>query len=127
MRFFFANSSENTITNNSEVLTPSLFQLVSTDANGIVLPLPAELGPLPLYPQSDGFYSVLGPPITHVIHEAEVNGSTNDPHTLAYNPTLTPSRGNVFCGSSNCSGNRFAPTPLPPFRPSARLSFFHTD
>jgi len=35
---------------------PSSFQLVSTNASGIPLPLPAELGPLPLYPNGDSFY-----------------------------------------------------------------------
>ena len=41
------------------------FNLVCADAAGIAQPLPAELGPLPLYLDEDGFYSVLGPPLSH--------------------------------------------------------------
>ena len=74
-------------------------------------PLPAELGPLPLYPDDDGFYSVLGPPLSHVAHGDQANGPINN--TLAYNQikisaTLSPPRNKVFCGSSYCSGYRFA-------------------
>ena len=94
----------------------SAFQLVSCDAIGVAQPLPAELGPLPLYPLGNGYYSVLGPSLGQTIPEDHDNGSPND--TPAYNhtgidlaPTLTPSRDKVFCGSK-CSGNRFAPLPL---------------
>jgi len=103
-----------------------LFQLVSRDALGVAQPLPAELGPQPLYPLGDGYYSVLGPLLGQAILEDPANGSPNN--TPAYNhtgidlaTTLTPSRNKVFCGSSKCSGNRFAP-------PSAvDLSFTQTN
>ena len=41
------------------------FSLVGTDAAGIAQPLPRELGPLPLFLDNDGFYSVLGPLAHH--------------------------------------------------------------
>ena len=54
--------------------------------------------------------------ITHVIHEAEINGS----HTLAYehsqNPTLTPSRDNVFADRPTVLETGSHPLP---FRPCA--------
>ena len=61
-----------------------------------------SLGPLPLFHDDDGFYSVLGPPLCNKAGEDQVNGSTN--HPLAYSPihipaTLTPPRDKVFCGS----------------------------
>ena len=77
-------------------------------------PLPAELGPLPLFQHDDGFFSVLGPPLCHATPEDQANRSTG--HTLAYSPinipaTLTPltPRDKVFCGSFKCSGTRFVP------------------
>ena len=99
------------------MLTHTSFQLVSTNASGIALPLPVELGPLPLYLDDDGFYSVLGAPLSHVISEDQASGSPNV--TLAYNPakmpaTPAPRRDKVFCQSSKCAGNRFAP-PLPQY------------
>jgi len=89
----------------------SQFQLVSTNSAGVAHPLPAELGPLPLYPLSDGFYSVIGPRLCHATPLNQANGSTN--HTLASSPInisgiLTSPGDKVFCGSSRCSGNRFA-------------------
>ncbi|KAG0640955.1 hypothetical protein HOY80DRAFT_999730 [Tuber brumale] len=92
-------------------------QLVSVDAAGVACPLPAELGPLPLYQDDDDFYSVLGPPLSHTTpggDEANEPASTNIGNTLAYqriniSAALTPHRGVVFCGSSRCSGNRFDP------------------
>ena len=91
-----------------------VFQLVSRDALGVAQPLPAELGPLPLYPLGNGYYSVLSPPLGQAILEDHANGSPND--ALTHNntgidlaPTLTPSRDKVFCRSPKCSGNRFAP------------------
>ena len=97
-----------------------VFQLVSSDAIGIAHPLPPHLGPLPLYPLDDGYYSVLGPPL------GRANESTND--SLDYNRTgigitvtLTPPKDKVFCRSSKCSGNTFA-------SPSTvRLSFTSTN
>ena len=90
----------------------SAFQLVSCDALGVAQPLPAELGPLPLYPLGNGYYSVLGPPLSYTIPEDYANESPND--ALAYNntgidltPTLTPPKDKVFCRSSKCSVNRF--------------------
>ena len=85
-----------------------------TDATGIGQPLPTELGPLPLYQDDGGFYSVLGPPLGHPAQEDQATGSTN--HALAYSPidipvTLTPPWEKVLCGSSKCSGNRFEPSP----------------
>jgi len=93
-------------------VTLEQFHLVSANAAGVTHPLPAELGPLPLYLDDDGFYSVLGPPLYHGTPVNQVSGSTND--ALAYSPinistTLKPPGGKVFCGSSRCSGNRFAP------------------
>ena len=100
------------------------FYLVCSDAAGITQPLPAELGPLPLYPHDDGFYSVLGPPLTHVTCGDQANGSAND--TLACNPidacvTVMPRRNKVFCGSSKCSGNRCTSPP------TICLSFISTN
>ena len=102
----------------------STFDLVCCDAAGIAQPLPAELGPLPLYPHDDGFYSVLGPPLTHVTCGDQANGSSND--TLACNQvdtsaTVIPRRTKVFCGSSKCSGNRCTPPP------TICLSFMSTN
>ncbi|KAG0135511.1 hypothetical protein HOY82DRAFT_536683 [Tuber indicum] len=92
-------------------------QLVLADDAGVACPLPAELGSLPLYPVGDGFYSVLGPPLSYTTPgEAQANeaASANANNALAYyriniSATLTPPRGVVRCGSSRCSGNRFAP------------------
>ena len=89
---------------------------MSTDAHGIPHSLPAELGPLPLYQDDDGFYSILGLLLCHTNHEDHATRFIN--HTLAYSPInitgiLTPPRDKVFCRSSRCSGNRFASsTPL---------------
>lgn len=85
--------------------------LVRANGDWIAHPFPAQLGPLPLYRDDDGFYSVLGPPLSHEAYEDQANKSTN--YALAYNPlnistTLAPRREKVFCGSSKCSGNRFA-------------------
>ncbi|KAG0640958.1 hypothetical protein HOY80DRAFT_1135609, partial [Tuber brumale] len=83
--------------------------LVSTDATGIAQRLPAGLGPLPLYREDDGFYSVLGPLLSHTTPgEDQTNESAEC--TLAYDPvntsaTLRPPREKVFCGLSRCSGN----------------------
>ena len=89
------------------------FALVSIGTTGIAHPLPAKLGPLPLYQDDDGFSSVLGPPLwnSNKAPEDQVKGSAN--HALAYSPVdisaiLAPPRDNVFCLSSKCSGNRFA-------------------
>lgn len=84
--------------------------LVRANGDLIAHPFPAQLGPLPLYRDDDGFYSVLGPPLSHGTYEDQAKKSTN--HALAYNPinisnTLAPPREKVFCGSSKCSGNRF--------------------
>ena len=93
------------------------FKLISRNALGVAQPLPAELGPLPLHPLGNGYYSVLGPPLGQAILD-HANGSTND--TVVYKntgidfaPTLTPSSDKVFCQSPKCSGNRFPP--LPPY------------
>jgi len=91
-----------------KVPTPVLFQLVSTNASENSLPLPVELGPLPLYLDEDGFYSVLGAPLSHVISEDQAGR-----YALAHNPvnipvTRTLPRDRVFCQSSKCGGNRFA-------------------
>ena len=88
----------------------SSISLVST-ANGIAQPLPAELGPLPLYLDGDGFCSVLGPPLGHPMQGDHTDGSNN--HTLASShfnipAILTAATNKVFCRSSKCSGNRFA-------------------
>ena len=97
-------------------------------------PLPAELGPLPLYRDDDGFYSVLGPPLDHAISVNQASGSTNN--ALACSPinissTLTPHGDMVFCGSSRCSGNRFAspsvvPVSLYPLHELTRTRGPHT-
>ncbi|KAG0135509.1 hypothetical protein HOY82DRAFT_536682 [Tuber indicum] len=89
------------------------FVLVKVDAVGSACPLPAEIGPLPLYPDGDGFYSVVGPPLSHT---TPGGNQTNEPscanarNTTAYDrinisATLTPPREVVLCGSSRCSGN----------------------
>lgn len=101
--------------------------ITKVNATGIGHPLPAELGPLPLYQDHDGFYSVLGPPLGHPAQEDQATGSSNQ--ILAYSPIdipliLTPPRDKVFCGSPKCSGNRFA-TPfsvLKSIYPSATLT-----
>ncbi|KAG0135507.1 hypothetical protein HOY82DRAFT_600339 [Tuber indicum] len=93
----------------AHALRTKSFQLVSTDATGFVQRLPAELGPLPLYRDDDGFYSVIGPSLSHTTPgEDQTNESANS--TLAYDrinisATLRPPREKVFCGSSRCSGN----------------------
>ena len=78
-----------------------------SDAFETAHPLPPHIGPLPLYPLGDGYYSILGPPLGHA------NESTND--FLDYSRTgigigitLTPPKDKIFCRSSKCSGNRFA-------------------
>jgi len=83
--------------------------LVGADAAGVALQLPAQLGPLPLYQDDDGYHSVLGPLLCRTTQKNEASTSTND--ILAYNipATLTLPRAKVFCGSSGCFGNRFAP------------------
>ncbi|KAG0640944.1 hypothetical protein HOY80DRAFT_999725 [Tuber brumale] len=86
------------------------FHLVLTNPNGIAQPLPAELGPLPLYLDEDGFSSVLGPPLNQTTCHDQAQGSSNSALTydsINTSPTLTPPREKVFCGSSRCSGNRF--------------------
>ena len=93
-------------------------------ADLIAHPVPAELGPLPLYRDNDGFYSVLGPPLSHRTYEDQAKKSTN--YALAYNPinistTLAPPREKFFCASSKCSGNRFA-SPPQCFYPSHQLT-----
>jgi len=82
---------------------------VGVNAAGVALQLPAQLGPLPLYQDDDGYHSVLGPSLPHNTQQDEARRPTND--TLAYNipVTLTPSKAKVFCGSSRCFGNRFEP------------------
>ncbi|KAG0640953.1 hypothetical protein HOY80DRAFT_1135608 [Tuber brumale] len=88
-------------------------QLVLVDAAGVACPLPAELGSLPLYQDDDGFFSVLGPPLSHTTpggDEANEPASISAGNTLAYDrinisATLAPHTGRVFCGSSRCSGN----------------------
>ena len=92
---------------------PTVFHLVSTNAAWSAHPLPAELGPLPLFQDEDGFSSVLGPQLSHTPRNDHADRPTN--HTLAYSPinfpgTLMHPRDTVFCGSSRCSGNRFAPS-----------------
>ncbi|PUU80823.1 hypothetical protein B9Z19DRAFT_686479 [Tuber borchii] len=82
--------------------------LVRAEVDLIAHSLPAELGPLPLHLDGDGFYSVLGPPLSHTIHEDQVNESTGG--SLAYShintsAPLMPPRSKVFCGSLKCSGN----------------------
>lgn len=104
--FFLTNPSSKT---NPSWHTPYL--LVATDATGIAQPLPAELGPLPLYQDDGGFYSVLGPSLSHATPQDQGYGSADG--TLAYNcinslATVSPHRNPVFCGSSKCPGNRFA-------------------
>lgn len=91
--------------------------LVRAEVDLIAHPLPAELGPLPLHLDGDGFYSVLGPPLSHTTHEDQVNKYTSG--SLAYNHINTPAplmppRGKIFCESLKCSGNRF-PSPSTPF------------
>jgi len=90
-----------------------VFCLVDTRTNGTVIArsLPAELGPLPLYLDDDGFYSVLGPRLCNTVQKDEASGDTGG--VFAYgsiniSTTLTPRRAKVFCGSSRCSGNRSA-------------------
>ena len=68
--------------------------------------------PLPLY--SDDFFSVPGPPPSHTTRDDYGKGSPND-----IPATLTPTK--VFCGSSECSGNRFTPPS------TVRLSFTSTN
>jgi len=68
--------------------------------------LPAELGPLPLYRDDDGFYSVLGPPLSETADEDQPNGSTNG--VFGYNPPMDKR----FYGASECPGIRSAPLPL---------------
>ena len=75
-------------------------------------PLPAELGPLPLYPEDNDFYSVLGPPPGDAISEDQASRSAAN--YLAYDcidisAALTLPTEKVLCGSSKCRGNRFAP------------------
>ncbi|KAG0640954.1 hypothetical protein HOY80DRAFT_1040473 [Tuber brumale] len=90
----------------------SCIQLVLVDSAGFACPLPAELGPLPLHQDDDGFHSVLGPPLSHAIpggDQANESTGTNAGDTLAYDrvnisTTLTPPRGVASCGSSRCPG-----------------------
>ncbi|RPA89423.1 hypothetical protein L873DRAFT_1849304 [Choiromyces venosus 120613-1] len=83
--------------------------LVPTDATGKALPLNPELGPLPLFPHDDGWYTILGPPISHTTAGVNYeNRSTNN--IPAFNKVNIPghiitARGKVYCGSSRCSGN----------------------
>ncbi|PWW76129.1 hypothetical protein C7212DRAFT_344604 [Tuber magnatum] len=103
--------------------SPSL-ELVLTDAAGIAQPLPAELGPLPLYRHDNGYCSVVGPHLSYAIPDdgqASGSASNNLVHDCTNIPTtLTPPRHKVFCGSK-CSGNRSAPLPLHAY-PSHRLT-----
>ena len=79
--------------------------------------LPPSLGPLPLYPDNDAFYSANNSLPSHATSTDHVwGGSPTD--TLAYSPagintpaatTSAPLRTKVYCGSSKCSGNRFVP------------------
>ena len=125
--FFFFNGLDSLLSGPvlNSLFPQIVFDLVSTNAAGIAHPLPAELGPLPLFQDEDGFYSVLGPSPCHTPREDHVDRPTN--HTLANNPinipgTITPPKDKVFCGSSRCSGNRFAPsTPLYAY-PSHKLT-----
>ena len=109
--FFFFWLTRPSLPPSSSVPRLPVFQLVSTNAAGVAHPLPAELGPLPLYRLDDGSYSVLGLPLNYLTLEAQANGSRDN--ALAYNPVnvsaaLTLPRDKVFCGSFKCSGNRFA-------------------
>ena len=77
---------------------------------GDYIPPHAALESLPLFPNHDGFYSVLGPLLNHQTHKDQANGPANN--ALAYNPInihaiRTSSWDKVFCVSSKCSGNRF--------------------
>ena len=90
------------------LVSSAQFLLVATDAAGAAYPLPAELGPLPLHPEDDGSYSVLGPPPCHATPVDQANRSNG---ALAYRPinlsaTLAPPGDKVFCGSSRCSGKQ---------------------
>ena len=96
----------------SEIMEIQL-PLVHPEVNLITHSLPIEPGPLPLYLDDDGFYSVLGPPLSQTAHEDQVDESINDTLTcnpIDTSPTLTPPRGGVFCESPKCSGNRSAPS-----------------
>ncbi|CUS07917.1 unnamed protein product [Tuber aestivum] len=103
--------------------SPSL-QLGQTSATEIAPPLPTELGPLPLYPLDDGFFSVLGPlPLspsdggfsvlgpslnyTAIGYQAnEPADDTPVPQWIAEtSDTPRPTRDKFFCGSPRCSGN----------------------
>ncbi|KAG0640952.1 hypothetical protein HOY80DRAFT_999728 [Tuber brumale] len=98
----------------SPVLSKREFYLVSTDAAGVAHPLPAELGPLRLYQDDDGFYSVLGPPLIHTTlggGQANEPTGTNSVDTLAYDrvnisATITPPKG-VASGPHTCSRRSF--------------------
>ena len=68
-------------------------------------PLPAGLGPLPLYPEDGGFYSVLGPPLSQMTYGEQANESPSD--IFLHNSP----RDKIFCGSSNCLGVRSVPPP----------------
>ena len=101
---------------NPHVCRELSFILASTDESGIALPLPPGLGPLPLFPANDGFYSVLGPSLSLATSDDQATASANNP--FAYRPsasnipaTLKPPKRKVFCGSSKCPGNKFAPSP----------------
>jgi len=58
---------------------PDSHQIVKTNAAGIAPPLFAELGPLPLFLENDGFYSVLGYSLSHSPCEDYANGSSINP------------------------------------------------
>ncbi|KAG0135516.1 hypothetical protein HOY82DRAFT_536689 [Tuber indicum] len=73
-------------------LRTKTLQLVLTDATGIAQPLPADLGPLPLYPLDDGSYSVLDPSLSHTTHQDQATGSTNSTLACDISATLTPQR-----------------------------------
>ena len=114
MSFFFSPPTNIESRRNDLFFHGPKFKLISRDALGVAQPLPTELGPLPLYPIGNDYYSVLGPSLGQATLEDHNNGSPND--TPAYNhtginlaPTLAPSSTKVFCQSSKCSGNGFVP------------------
>ncbi|KAG0640961.1 hypothetical protein HOY80DRAFT_1040482 [Tuber brumale] len=79
-------------------LPSASLHLVLVDETGIAQPLPAELGPLPLYRHEDGYYSVLGPSLHSATPglEDQTNRSAND--AVNTSTTLRSSRDKFFCG-----------------------------
>ncbi|RPB00412.1 hypothetical protein L873DRAFT_1843026, partial [Choiromyces venosus 120613-1] len=89
---------------------PGSFELVSFNATGAAQPLPKELGPLPLYRQDDGFYSVLGPSLSHAAPgNGQANNSTdNDFADESVNISATahsPMGPRIPCEFTRYSGN----------------------